>query len=227
MKLDAAHIRFTPSNGNPVGGPWQVHPLPFEGHSDTAVITLGEQGLGGSWEIEPAPFIVTSDPTPPVTFVTVYDSTTVRTIGRIGSSSEESIAAYDDGAFDNIQEAKLLYPNHHIVSIAVRGGSKAEYADTEPGNMTSLQALHGFKVGLITVGIYADRHRWDTELIPLLHSREFSTMPKMPKRWVADWTGQPHLPVLSDGVMADACQWDNHVIGRVNTDVSLFKSNAL
>lgn len=217
-KLDAAHIIFRAANGKPVD-----HMVMHPAGNGKGVVTLQTQpeGVGGKWTIESAPFIVTSDPKPAQHFVTVYDSTTVETIGRLSSSSEEAVAAYDDGLFDNLAEAKRLYPNHHVLSICVRFGDRADYADTEKGNMSVDQAVRSFQLKLVR-GIYADRSTWDNQIVPILRRTGLK-----PFRWVADWTGHPHLPLLADGVRADACQWDNHTQGRVNTDVSLFESTAL
>lgn len=207
-----------------IGGKWSIKSMPFAG-GDSAAVVLFTAGEPGEWTATPGPFIITKDPKPAQVLTAVYDSTTMKTLGRLSSTSREAVAAYDDGLYNNVAEARRDYPNHEIITIAVFGSDRAEWADTEPGNMNPSEALQNYKAGFITKGIYASLHTWESQLIPMLHHGEFAGL--KPLRWAADWTGTPHLPRFSDGVLAAACQYDNHVTGRVNTDVSVFTSEAL
>lgn len=220
-KLNAVHLLFKGPKPN-IPGKWEIHPLPFESGTSGALVTFSA-GVPGTWEAHPAPFIVTPDPNPRQVLTAVYDSTTVQGIGRLSSTSPEAVAAYDDGAFNNLAEAQKLYPNHEVLSIAVFKGHRALYGDSETGDMSSEESLQDCADGFIR-GIYANLDRWNRELIPLLHGK-FSHI--HPLKWVADWTGVPHLPRLVDGSLADACQYSNHALHKVNTDVSLFTQKGL
>lgn len=204
-KLDAAKVTFTPAGGNPSGGAWKIKPRPFLHHTADATLLLFQgDGRGGRWEVTPLPFIETKDPTPVEHFFTVWDAVSMPIPGiRLSSSSHNCVAAYDDGLFDNVQQAKNDYPNHHVVSICTQFGSHADYADTENGNMDSEQAVQSFANGWVK-GIYAARDRWENEVLPLIRKRGLK-----PRRWSADWTGMPHLYVFSDGYLSDATQWES------------------
>lgn len=225
--IDAALLQFHSATPNDFEtGTWTVTPHKRIGMSDAAIVSFEpmtydtDDATGGGWSIHPLPFIVKGGPAPKM-LVAVYDSTTIGAIGRLASSSQDAVAAYDDGLFKNVNQARALYPDHFVESICVKFGDRADWADTEPGNMTSAEAVTSFENGLVR-GIYADKERWNTELIHMLRGKQ-----KQPLRWVADWTGHPHLVTLDDGVECDACQWTNHAPGKHNVDESLFKVSAL
>lgn len=138
-------------------------------------------------------------------YVTVYDSTRVSGIGRIAATSPDAVAAYDDGLYDNVEAMRKAYPNHRVVTIAVRYGDRADYADCEKGDFTIPQAIAAWKKSEVK-GIYAAGDDFHT-LNTLLRSES-----KQPKKWLADPTGRAHLPVGFDG-----CQYD----WEGNRDVSL------
>lgn len=175
-------------------------------------------------------------PKPPAAlpkFTVMYDSTNLRRLPRISSSSSDVVAAYDDGLFNNIAQARQLYPNHRHLTIGVKRGDPADVLDDEPGNViatsdpverakaTADWIQERFRAGAPFVGAYADGSDWGF-LHTELQDRGLDTRPLIQGgnlfKFLADPTGHPHIP---DGY--DACQY----LWEANFDESLVYTASL
>jgi hypothetical protein len=127
-----------------------------------------------------------------------------------------AVAGYVDGHWPTFGELVAKFPHAKHLSIAVFARDDAHALDVETGDATPDEApgwltrQHGR--GVARPWIYANASTWAV-MGPILKSATFRR--SQYRVWVADWTGQPHLP---DG--ADACQYTDRAMGR-NLDASL------
>jgi|ERR1039458_996209 hypothetical protein len=115
----------------------------------------------------------------------------------------QAVAGYTDGLYVTFPAlVAAFHPRAHCVSITVEGG-RAEFLDIETGNPIPPSGAgrwldEQLAANVWRPGIYANMSTWQTSglLIELEHYGHRI------RRWVADWTGQPHIPAGFD-----ACQW--------------------
>lgn len=182
-------------------GKWHI-----EGTAGVKVVPAGVKWAAriteshtGEWEVTPLP--IEHDPVPPPTFLHIYDATNPKSLTRFAADSHNILVAYNDGLFNDLTEARALFPNNHIFDVCVKYGDKANFADTEPGNMTQSQAIASWLRELVN-GIYADISDWEI-MLPVITEHE-KTLNRKCVKWIADPNPNnvPHIPAW-----ADICQY--------------------
>lgn len=151
-------------------------------------------------------------PAPAPKFTTMFDATNLRGVPRIASTSQDVIAAYDDGEFNNISQARALYPGHRHLTIGVRETDPADMLDSEPGNTGSTPQERAQAVvrwikrrqaaRARFIGVYADGSDW-TFIADEMRREKISVTPLSEGgpcfKLIADPTGHPHIPEGFDG----------------------------
>lgn len=163
-------------------------------------------------------------PKPPLQpeFLRMYDGVTIGALGRFLSTSSDLVAAYDDGRYSNVGDAKKDYPTHKVVTIAISHTDPGDFLDVEPGCCwppanAKLWLDYRRKAGAKFIGLYGDRDTWNAlEAVPGIDLRGVV-------KWIADQNGVPHIPPGFDG-----CQYDGSALdSKLPYDVSLFKASVL
>lgn len=143
----------------------------------------------------------------------LYDSIDLSAI----PASAGAVAGYVDGHWPTFPEIRRRWPTAHHLSITVTAGGQADVLDVELGDATPPQAVSWLLTRLLAGArrpcLYASLDLFEAQLLPLLRR---SHIPRGGYRlWVADWTGEAHIPPHYG-----ACQWTDRALGR-NLDESL------
>lgn len=149
--------------------------------------------------------IVTRHPKPkPVAGpITMYDAVTVTNI----PAGAQAVAGYVNGRYQTVHELEARFPRAKLLTIAVTADADADCLDVENGDATPEQAPQ-----------WVHRQLARRVKRPCIYANR-STMPAVwaaltrvgierdeVRLWVADWTGEPHIPAPYD-----ACQWHGGV----------------
>lgn len=147
----------------------------------------------------------------PTSSFLMFDSITVSEI----FSSAVAVAGYVGGNWPTYPELLKRFPKAKHLSIAVNLTENAECLDVESGDATVADVptwvKHQLARGVKRPCIYASLSRWG-EINAVLAQYALSSRVR---RWVADYTGAPHIPTGFD-----ACQFTNKYTGR-DLDASL------
>ena len=129
----------------------------------------------------------------------MYDSVDVDQI----PGNATHVAGYVNGKWPTVAALRARFPHAKVLTIAVTANADAECLDVETGDATPAQAPAWVKRqqarGVKHPKIYANRSTMPTVWAAL---QAAGIKRDEVKLWVADWTGQPHLPAGYD-----ACQW--------------------
>ena len=161
-----------------------------------------------------------------MTGLTMYDSVD---LGQIPADAQ-FLAAYVDGRFANVAEARDRFPHARILSIAVNAAHDADCLDIETGDATPAQAAAWFlrqkARGITRPCLYASAFVMDTEVIPALKAAGIGAGEI--RLWSAHYNNTPHICGPSTcrelGVTADGTQWTDKAMGR-NLDQSLLAAD--
>lgn len=155
-------------------------------------------------------------PAPAASFL-MFDSVTVSEI----FATAVAVAGYVGGSFPTFPELLKRFPKAKHLSIAVNSSEDAETLDVENGDaiVTDIPAWVKRQLarGVKRPCIYASLSKWG-EINAILSQYGLSSRVR---RWVADYTGTPHIP---EGF--DACQFTDTYAGR-NLDASLCHADFL
>lgn len=156
-------------------------------------------------------------PAPVASTFVMFDSVTVSEI----FATAIAVAGYVGGNFPTYKDLLLKFPKAKHLSIAVNSSEDAETLDVENGDATVADIPAWVKRqlarGVKRPCIYASLSKWG-EINAIL--AQFSLNSRV-RRWVADYTGTPHIP---EGF--DACQFTDTYAGR-NLDASLCHADFL
>lgn len=155
--------------------------------------------------------------------ITMFDDTDLSLV----PADAEAVAAYVDGRFANIDEAKQKFPNAHILPIAVFARDHARALDDEPGDATNEQAPGWFKAqpphpdGLKYV-FYTSA----SNIAALVQTLSAAGIKRSDYLiWSAHFTNTPHIcgPTTCGFPQADGTQWTDKALGR-SLDESLLST---
>lgn len=136
----------------------------------------------------------------PAARFTMYDAVEIRAI----PDDPEAVAGYVDWTYDEVVQR---FPRAKHLSISKDATVDADCLDVETGDATPAQAPSWVRKqharGEKTPWVYVEASRLG-EVIDALTKDDIKRDEY--RIWVADWTGEPHIP---DG--ADACQWRGEV----------------
>lgn len=149
---------------------------------------------------------------------TMYDAVTIANI----PAGARAVAGYIDGLYVTVPALRkrfrrpLRLRRVKIATIAVAANRfDADFLDVERYDATPEQApqwvLVKLKRGDYKPGIYANRATMP-RVWALLAAAGISR--NQVRLWVADWTGEPHIPTGYD-----ACQWDGGPTARYDTSL--------
>ncbi len=139
----------------------------------------------------------------------MFDSVTVSNI----PADAPAVAAYKDGAYANVDEARKRFPHARIVSIAVFASHVGEALDIETGDASPSQAAAWVKRqqkrGVKRPIVYANLSTMPVVLKALRAAGISRTDVRV---WTAHYTGRPHLcgKGCGLGTTADATQWSTN-----------------
>jgi hypothetical protein len=127
-------------------------------------------------------------------------------------------AGYVNGHWPTWPVLAATHPHAKRLSIAVFSDADADCLDIETGDATPASAPAWVRRqharGLNRPVAYANRSTMPAVIRAL---RAAGIKRSQVRLWVADYTGRPHLPILSWGARptrADACQWTDKAHGR-------------
>jgi hypothetical protein len=150
-------------------------------------------------------------PAAPTGFFTMYDAVTVANI----PADAHAIAGYTDGLYRNVQEIRRRFGGRMVFTISVSSTGFGDCLDVENGDATPAQAAvwvrERLRAGQWRPCIYASRSNMPAVWAELQHA---GVQRDQVRLWVADWTGEPHIPAGYD-----ACQY--HGGTTVPYDISL------
>lgn len=133
---------------------------------------------------------------------TMYDSTVPTHIPPYA----QAVAGYVNGRYENFYRLGELFPNAKRFAISVTATEPANILDVEAGDATPAQAGAWVKArheqGVKRPIVYADLSTMP-DVVDALVKHEIARDRVL--LWVADYTGQPHIPAGYD-----ACQWEDH-----------------
>ena len=143
---------------------------------------------------------------------TVYDSTNALDIPVTPPGEGAFMAGYADGRWPSYSEMVARYPLATIFSIAVGYGTHAYWCDRETLDLSPQQAALQIK-NQFSTGIYVDSSSW-----PAVESAVASLSLPIPPYWIAQYDGDPTLPV---DWIARGCIWKQYQsVSPGNYDVS-------
>lgn len=148
------------------------------------------------------------DPAPALPLM--YDSTTAADI----PADAQLVAGYVDGAFAWSEADKARFPK--FVSISATGGSLADFWDCENGDFSVWQAAQQVRANMGT-GIYCSLSLAES-VARALAALDIAQGDRL--LWVADWTGEPHMPAVP-GATVVACQYANPATSGGHYDLSV------
>lgn len=155
----------------------------------------------GKWV--PSPLPAENDPNtqPKPEFVHLYDSTNPQSLIPFASDTHNVLIAYKDGLFNDLNQARKMFPHDIILTVVVRFGDTGNFGDCEAGDLSEGEAIAMWESKL-TDGIYADLSTW-TAMLTVVQNLEKKRDRKCIK-WVADPNPNnvPHIPAW-----ADICQY--------------------
>lgn len=131
---------------------------------------------------------------------TMYDAVTITNI----PADPPAVAGYINGRYVTAGALSRRFPHAKLLTISITAGDLlADFLDVETGDATPEQAVGWVKAkikrGDYKPGVYANRSTMP-RLWALLETAGIKR--NQIRLWVADWTGEPHIPVGYD-----ACQW--------------------
>lgn len=160
----------------------------------------------------------------------MYDSVDVENIPR----HAQAVAGYVGGEWPTYNKLRALFPNAHVLSIAVNASQNAHCLDVEKGDATIEEAPHWIhrqhERGLKLPVIYIELSRYHS-LVDELHGNNVKVADI--RLWIAHYTGHPHVctrhtcglaaPLLGASTLYGT-QWTNRADGK-NLDESLMHSS--
>ena len=203
--------------------PWpnvkvSVLPILIANSAGVTVRTLVGWDEASGEVLQPGPGVVASPPTPaPAPLPTMYDSTTAADI----PPTAQLVAGYVDGDFVWSDADRARFPK--FITISVTGGQLADFWDCETGDLNAglaaavVQAYPG-------TGVYCNLST-APQVVSAMH---WAGMDGQYVLWIADWTGEPHMPSVSETVngvlitpVVVACQYANPASSGGHYDLSV------
>lgn len=211
------------------GSPWSFSAVPIaianaQGQTTHALVGW-DHGLNAVMEPGAGPVVPAPTPTPPpAQTATMYDSVTAADI----PADAALVAGYVDGAFawSGLPEVPsgdwARFPNAKRIMISVNGGSLADFWDCEDGAFTPDQAAQQVRANMGT-GVYCSLSR-TAAVVERMAAYDIPEADRL--LWVADWTGEPHMPAVP-GALVVACQYANPATSGGHYDLSLVTADFL
>lgn len=161
-----------------------------------------------------------------MTGLTMFDSVSLDQI----PADAQFLAAYVDGRFANVAEARDRFPHARILSIAVFAAHDADALDIESGDATPGQAVAWYERqkarGVTRPCLYASASVMQSDVVGVLMAAK---IPRSSVRlWSAHYTGVPHICSASScgltSIEMDGTQFTDNALGR-NLDESLLAAD--
>lgn len=149
-------------------------------------------------------------------------------IGNIPQHAQ-CVAGYVGGHWVTYPTLRKMFPNSHVLSIAVNASEKAHCLDVETGDATPAEAPHWVHQahldGIDRPVVYGSRDQYGDEIIPALR-HNFIRRGNY-RIWTAHYTDIPHIcgpHTCGWEFHADGTQWTSRAHG-LDLDESLLHSD--
>lgn len=179
-------------------------------------------GVGQRLRIQSCKHILHADPPPPPpppppAPTLLYDSTTASDI----PANAQLVAGYVDGAYawSKADWARFNIPDSQKITITVFGGQMAAVCDCETGDLTPDQAaawIQQYPGNIVYCNLSTA-----PAVVKAMQNAGLTVGPN-PQfyLWIADWTGQAHIPSVP-GAIVVACQYADPVTSGGHYDLSV------